>query len=146
MHACTDTAFELHVQEVYPFLFDLCWRWEVHQELTCLAQKDGEGRKPHVIMSGEKIQLFFFSRKWDMPNPKFTRTCRDWRSATTFCNYPVLCWYLKHPPGKLRGFHCVPKSWHISQFSNCCTETTAGCKTLESYLNMIQQNKNYIKK
>lgn len=44
------------------------------------------------------------------------------------------------------GVSSVPKSWHISQFSNCCTETTAGCKTLESYLNMIQQNKNYIMK
>lgn len=59
-----NTAFELHMQEVYPFLFDLCWRWEGHQELTCLAQKDGEGRKPHAIMPGEKMQIFF-SRKWD---------------------------------------------------------------------------------
>ena len=86
----------------------------------------GGEKAPCHYIRGEDATCF--SRKWDMTNPRFTRICTDWRSLTTCHKYPVLHWYLKHAAGKLRGFHCVPKSWHILpaiHFANCCPETTA---------------------
>lgn len=77
-----------------------------------MAQKDGEGRNPHVIMPGEKshLYLFFFQENETCLVPNSPGP-----AVMTCCNYPVLNWYLKHPAEKLRGLHCVPRSWHIFQ-------------------------------
>lgn len=143
-HTHTYTKFYLHshicMHAQTLFLSNTC-RSFAHSHSICaggrtpgarLSTPEGWGgdKVPHHYIRGKDAT---FSRKWDMTNPRFTRTFTDWRSVTTRCNYSVLHWYLKYPAGKLRSFHCVPKSWHIPpaiHFSNCHPETTAGLQDI----------------